>query len=312
MEVSIIIPHYNSVDTLFRLLDSIVFDDNTEVIVVDDKSCSLELEKIKKSKYINKVKFVINDGTKGAGSCRNIGLKLATKKWILFADADDFYLDNYLNIINKNFDSKMDVIYFKPKSCFSDTLEVANRDKEFKNLIENYKKNRNIESLNDLKYNWVVPWSKLIKIDILKKNNIVFDECIAANDVMFSIKLAKESLNIKIVEEEIYCVTVHKGSLTLNLSEENFDSRFEILKRKNYFFQKNNLKKFITPGISYLIRSRKYGFKKMMKVSFYVLKNIKYCFNSRREWKEIMIKIILEKKKIEKYTTKKNGKSYKI
>lgn len=36
MEISVIIPHRNSTSTLSRLLDSIPYDDDVEVIVVDN------------------------------------------------------------------------------------------------------------------------------------------------------------------------------------------------------------------------------------------------------------------------------------
>lgn len=287
MEISIIIPHYNSAKLLQRLIQSIKINKNIEIIVVDDYSDKEELKKIEQSNIMNKVKFIKNNGKKGAGTCRNLGIKYSTKKWLLFADADDFYLEGFNKILENDY-KDYDVIYFPPVSCYSDTLEEAYRHLEFIKLITDYKKNKNLLSLNDLKYNWVVPWSKLIKAKLIKENNIFFDECIAANDVMFSIKLAEKSHNIKIESYEIYCVTVNKGSLTLNQSRENFLSRFEVLKRKNNFYKTKNLNLYITPGISYVIKSRKYGLRIFIDVSVYAIKNLKYIFNSRKRWRNLL------------------------
>ena len=287
MDISIIIPHYNSSSTLLRLLKSIPFDKDIEVIIVDDYSEKNEIDKI--HQYINKqqIKFIKNNGKKGAGSGRNLGLKYVTKKWILFADSDDFFISKINKIFDINYE-KYDVVYFPPISCYSDTLKEAYRHTEFKYLIEEYKIKNDLKSLNNLKYHWVVPWSKLIKTKLIKENNILFDECIAANDVMFSIKLAEKTYKINIENYEIYCVTVNKGSLTLNQSKENFLSRFEVLKRKNNFYKNKKLNEYITPGMSFLIKSRKYGIKIFIKVSIYTFINIKYIFNSKKKWKILL------------------------
>lgn len=41
------------------------------------------------------VEIYHNSKKKGAGTCRNIGLERARGKWLLFADSDDLFLDNF-------------------------------------------------------------------------------------------------------------------------------------------------------------------------------------------------------------------------
>src|SRR5699024_8599309 len=92
INLSIIIPHYNSINTLQYLLESIPNYKDIEVIVIDDHSnaeSKKELIEIGKKKSTN-IKFLNNEPHKiGAGACRNIGLDKASGKWLLFADADD-------------------------------------------------------------------------------------------------------------------------------------------------------------------------------------------------------------------------------
>lgn len=288
MEISIIIPHYNSSDELFKLLESIPNNKKIEIIVIDDYSKKEEIEKIQNSKYINDIIFLKNTGKKGAGTCRNIGINNSSKKWIAFADADDFYTKDFFKVIEKNYDENIDVIYFEVTSCYSDTLEKAERHFEIKKLIENYRNLKTKESSLDLKYKWVVPWGKIIRADLIKENNIYFDEIIAANDVMFSIKVAEKTNNFKIEDLKIYCTTIRQGSLTLRKNKNIFEARFDVHKRKNQFFKDRKLYQYVTPGISFLIWSRKYGIKIFFKTMIYVFSNILFLFNGKADWKRNM------------------------
>src|SRR5699024_5954198 len=107
-QVSIIIPHFNSVKLLEKLLLSIPKYNDIEVIVIDDNSTE-GIEKfsiLKKSVEFEHIKFLMNNtGVQSAGTCRNIGLKAATGKWILFADSDDYFLPGFYDGIQLYFQS---------------------------------------------------------------------------------------------------------------------------------------------------------------------------------------------------------------
>ena len=69
MEISVIIPHRNSTSTLSRLLDSIPYDDDVEVIVVDNSVIKVCRDDIcSKRKYT----LIYSDPNKGAGCARNL------------------------------------------------------------------------------------------------------------------------------------------------------------------------------------------------------------------------------------------------
>ena len=87
---SIIIPHKNIPDLLKRCLDSIPRRNDVQIIVVDDNS---DPEKVDFSNFPGVgekcVEVYFTKEGKGAGFARNVGLKYAIGKWVLFADADD-------------------------------------------------------------------------------------------------------------------------------------------------------------------------------------------------------------------------------
>ena len=95
---SVIIPHHNIPKLLQRCLDSIPDIPDVQVIVVDDNS-SKEMVDFdhfpgKERKYTT---FVFDKSGGGAGRARNIGMKQAEGEWLVFADADDFFVDNAFN-----------------------------------------------------------------------------------------------------------------------------------------------------------------------------------------------------------------------
>src|SRR4051812_19081493 len=90
--VSIIIPFYNSSDTIERCLNSVIGQDytNLEIICVNDGSVDDTIEKVKKIKDNSSFTFyIIEQENKGACAARNAGLKIAKGEYIQFLDADD-------------------------------------------------------------------------------------------------------------------------------------------------------------------------------------------------------------------------------
>jgi glycosyltransferase involved in cell wall biosynthesis len=95
MKVSVIIPIYNASPFLDKSIQSALDQSQTrEVILIDDRSIDDSLEICKKWELIDsRVKVFVNEGIKGAGAARNVGLRNATCEYIAFLDADDYYLD---------------------------------------------------------------------------------------------------------------------------------------------------------------------------------------------------------------------------
>lgn len=134
---SIIIPHKNIPELLQRCLDSIPRRVDLQIIVVDDNS---DLDKVDFSHFpgMNEecVEVYFTKEGKGAGYARNIGLQHAVGKWLIFADADDFFNCGFLYSIDKYRDSLYDIIYFGVNSVFSDSLKITNRGERVNEFVE--------------------------------------------------------------------------------------------------------------------------------------------------------------------------------
>lgn len=210
---SIIIPHYNIPDLLMRCLRSIPVSEDIQVIVVDDNSPDADtyLEKYPELRrpYLE---FIRTTKGGGAGYARNVGLDHAKGRWLLFADADDFYTDNMYEIITSHVDSKADVIYFKKRSVLSENItKYANRSDYINKVIDQY-----FETSDEIpiKIIFRVPWAKMIRMDIINNSGLRFDETKYANDYYLMVFIGLKASQIEVSREVLYTVTLRKGSLT--------------------------------------------------------------------------------------------------
>ena len=147
------------------MLASIPNIDEIEVLVIDDKSTKdlIAYERLKNKYKHSNVKFFKNDTSKkGAGVCRNIGLKYIKGNWVVFADSDDFFVDGFFEIIKDYLDTNYDVVFFRPISIDRGTGKVSDRHQKYESLILNYLRTKDKKSELQLRYEFVVPWSKLI------------------------------------------------------------------------------------------------------------------------------------------------------
>ncbi|EHR5462504.1 TPA: glycosyltransferase family 2 protein [Vibrio parahaemolyticus] len=232
--ISIIIPHYKCESGLKKLLDSIFqtleVDELNEldVIVIDDNSMTQETFSHFSRKYGN-VSFLRNHSViSGAGSARNVGLEKAVGEYVLFADSDDFFKNDWLRVVKLEIRKKTDIVYFPPMSE-KDNGEASDRHKRYCKLVENF----TCYGDDSIRYRFHVPWSKLISRSLISKNKIYFDEVIASNDVMFSLKVGTTAKSISCSDYTIYSVVEREGSLTSSQDLEKEISRLYVLVRYN-------------------------------------------------------------------------------
>lgn len=270
---SIIIPHKNSPSLLQRCINSIPRRNDIQIIIVDDNSDS---DKVNfdcfpgiNEKYIEV--YFTKEG-KGAGYARNIGLRHAKGKWLLFADADDYYVKNFIFILDQYLTSQHDIIYFK---VTSDTKGKFNRSFEINKNRELYIQKK--ISINNIKYLDWAPWNKMFLREFIEKYQIKFDEIPIGNDAFFSFYSGEKSVNPLVINDEVYCITHNTNSITFsNRTYQKDFYRLTIDLRINNFLRGHNLKQYQIPIISYTSTFgfiKKYGFKKTIQYLSYIYEN---------------------------------------
>ena len=209
---SFIIPHKNCPDLLQRCVDSIPEREDIQIIVVDDNSEEGKKPLLKERKNLQVI-LLDAEHSKGAGRARNVGLEHAEGKWLLFADADDYYKEGFLNVLDKYKGSDLDVLYFNAESVNSKTLMPSpKRVKMLNKMVE--------ESLTDedkffkLRCFYNAPWAKMTRRSFVEEHGISFEETINGNDIMFSHYvgyLAKKSM---VIHNKLYVYTIENKGIT--------------------------------------------------------------------------------------------------
>ncbi len=250
---SIIIPHYNTPLLLERCLASIPDKEDMQVIVVDDNSSPQKVDFAHFPGTERKhTQVIFNKESHGAGHARNLALPHATGKWLLFADADDFYTAEAWKLFEQYAESDADIIYFGITSVDSDTMQPTDRYKRYGQFVDAYATHPTKENENWLRYRHDVPWGKMIRHEMVSANHIVFGETRYCNDTLFSCRCALSASSILVEPKAAYCVTDMGSSLTKQQSAEAVKIRFGVLCEKNRILRAHNKADYQTPILFYL------------------------------------------------------------
>lgn len=242
---SIIIPHKNIPHLLQRCLDSIPRREDVQIIVVDDNSDSSEVNFDDfpglNDPFVEVVFGKNEDGRKGAGYARNLGLEKAKGKWLVFADADDFFMPCFNESLNKYVNDENDIIYFYVTSIDDDTSLPSTRHLYIVEFLEKIKET-NEWDLTCFLHN---PVGKFIKRKIVCDSDILYSEVQWGNDIFFGIKTMAAATSKKIADETIYCIISREASLTKQISSKTLLIRFMELHRAYILLENLNQKHYL-------------------------------------------------------------------
>jgi poly(ribitol-phosphate) beta-N-acetylglucosaminyltransferase len=190
-KISIVVPVYNVENYIRDSLESIVNQtigfENLEVIMVDDCSTDRSGEIIDEysSKYDNFISIHLPKNSGVAGKPRNIGMKEANAKYIMFLDPDDYY-DNTMceTLYNKIQMEDVDIV----SGNYIYETETEKRITNFENKgfgkIETVKVRSVYDNINLFRLPPMV-WTKIFNRNLIEENNIQFPEGILGEDFVF-------------------------------------------------------------------------------------------------------------------------------
>lgn len=187
-EISIIIPIYNVQDYLERCLESVKNQtfQNWEAICINDGSTDGSLPILQRFAEQDKRFHVISQKNCGLSPTRNTGLNLASGKYIMYLDSDDFIHPQCMELALKAItDTDSDVCQFN--------FIPVNADEQIS--FDHYDTLPKIEKISDMLLKTisnkvkksVVVWNKLYKADIAKK--IRFKNVNPGEDVLYTFEM---------------------------------------------------------------------------------------------------------------------------
>jgi glycosyltransferase involved in cell wall biosynthesis len=111
MQISVVIPSYNRLDSLKRAIQSVLIQDSAidELIVVDDGSTDNTQSYVKK--HFPQVNL-IHQPNLGVSAARNTGIQQAKYDWIAFLDSDDSWHQSKISSIREACSSHPDIGLF--------------------------------------------------------------------------------------------------------------------------------------------------------------------------------------------------------
>ncbi len=234
-KISVIIPTFNSANYISETIGSILnqtFQDY-EIIIVDDGSTDNTKQVL--DNYASKIRYFFQIN-KGPSAARNKGIKEAGGEYIVFLDADDVWLKNYLDKC---------VCYLKDENCdlvmtdnYADIYSDDNKflRREYRNR-ENYIGNEN-RLFQILYQRFQKGFSGEIR-SVIKKSCFdrigYFDENIkVAEDWDLWLRIAKNGLKVGYIQEPLFIYRRHPNALCRNKNKNKL-----ILKNVYYAFKKN-------------------------------------------------------------------------
>lgn len=188
-KVSVIIPTYNAKNYIDRCVQSVLSQSyqNFELIIVDDGSTdgTINILENYETNYKDKIK-IFKQKNSGVAVARNKGIELATGRYVMFIDNDDYIDNDYIKMfVNEIMEYSFDIVmggYRRPNSNGK--------------IIEKVKLKQN--ELSKVKI--TAPWAKIYDRMYLLKNNIKFLECNIGDDVFFNLKAVTFTDKIRIMD----------------------------------------------------------------------------------------------------------------
>ncbi len=207
MKISIIIPCFNEVDTIEKIVDKVKSQNQyeKEIIIIDDFSTDGTREVIKKRLNEKIDKLLLNSKNFGKGYSVRQGIEISTGDIILIQDADlEYDPSDYSKLIEPIKNGYADVVYGS-RFIGSDEKRVLFFWHSIGNFILTFLSNMfsNL-NLTDMENCYKVFKSEIIKNIKLKENRFGFEPEITA-------KLAKKKCRIYEVGVKYYGRTYEQG-----------------------------------------------------------------------------------------------------
>jgi len=223
-KISVVIPVYNVESYLGECLDSLLnqtFKD-FEVILVNDGSKDKSDEICDLYSKIDSRITVIHKLNGGASSARNVGIRLTKGKYIYFIDADDWINEKTLEELHSRIDEYNNAIVI----CGYNVIDDLKQKNDLQIIPEKFTTNDPKEIMHRFihkKYSYSL-WNKLYCADLIKKENIYFDEnIIIGEDQSFNMRYISFCSYGTVIPKALYNYRIRYGALTSAFNEDLYN-----------------------------------------------------------------------------------------
>lgn len=218
--LSIVMPVFNHPNELKQMIDSILANSYSdwELLTVDDGSQEETLSLLREYEMLDKRIRIIqrSEHPKGAQTCRNIGLREARGKYIIFFDSDDYITPDCLEtrVHSLSVREDLDFMVFPSGVVENDVFKEKHR------FIFGYHFFK-----DDIEYfcRRILPfvvWNNIYRTDSLRRNNIVWDvNLLSLQDADFNLATILKGLKYE------YCSCKPHFGYRINVNSESVSKK---------------------------------------------------------------------------------------
>lgn len=210
--ISIVIPAYNAGRTIKKCLESICAQTykNIEVIVINDGSSDDTEKNIRESMSEDDRIQVYSQENKGVSAARNNGISHVKGKYIAFVDADDYMEPNMYETMVRVVQESEDTDIVICNYYVDDGQECRAAATKSQSWLTSAEAMTNL--FIESSY-CAYLWSKLFKVELIKKNGILFCEDLdVCEDSVFCCEYFSKIRKGRYINQELYYYRVFSDS----------------------------------------------------------------------------------------------------
>ncbi len=225
---SVIIPVYNGKTTICKCIESVLeqlyYD--VEIIIVDDGSTDDTLKLCQSYASTDDRIKVFFQENRGVSAARNLGIKKANGKYVIFLDSDDCVLEYA-------FKSLARIIAGNPAELYIAGIQMVHKGKITTEVVNNRFIERKLSGLEafkmSMKYKLMagVVWGKAFERSFLLENKLCFDDrLLTGEDNKFMFQVFERANTVVFGREIIYQYNIGENTLTTCKAYEEKSNRY--------------------------------------------------------------------------------------
>lgn len=259
-KVSVIIPVYNTEDYLGECLESMLTQtlEDIEIICVDDGSKDDCLSTLQGYSFLDARLKVISMPHSGTAAARNKALSEAKGEFVYFANSYDLFDENMLMKMVQKAETDGSDIVIDGYNILNQTFkEITGTEKLAETFLQ--KSPCTPQDLSDELFITFpnVIWNKLIRTDLIRKLNLIFDESLKyCGGQAFNAMVLAGSTKISLMNECLLCHRINIDPYQKKESLQEFEEGIKSFSNLFHQMEKNSL--FQDVDIPYYIWLKKF------------------------------------------------------
>lgn len=237
--VSVIVPVFNAKRELYHCIESILHQSYTdfELILVNDGSTDESSSICDRYTEMDSRICVVHQKNRGVSSARNKGIEISQGEYFCFVDSDDQLISTFLDSMVSTMETqKADIVVCGYQVVKHGTVVQERKLRE--NIANPIPRNNLYVLVEHTLYS--APWCKLFRGDIIRKQQIRFDESMcfgedmvfnfAYTDYIHSIYVINKSLYQYYIDNENSLMRGYRKNIVADISKKNSVLFYYLLK----------------------------------------------------------------------------------